>query len=316
MNAFYNRLKKRHKHLKKWAKTWPTQAWRVYDRDMPEWRWSVDIYDEAVYLQEYPSSRSTPKERVHQRRAVLQAVEEVIGVPSERIFERVRKPRRVGQYDKRSELEQLSVVEEGGLKFWVNLVDYIDTGLFLDHRNLRRIAHDLLAPPAPHARPRRMLNLFCYTGAFSVWGAAAGAHTTSVDMSNTYLDWARQNFELNALPLGPHTFVRADILKWLPRAGQKEPASYDVIVLDPPSFSQSKKMSQDLEVQRDQHLLLEHALALLRPEGVLFFSTNFRGFEPDFSSLTRWEHKEISEQTVPKDFRPGIHRAWEFRAGG
>ena len=155
----------------------------------------------------------------------------------------------------------------------------------------------------------RMLNLFCYTGAFSVWAARAGAHTTSVDLSNTYLDWTRRNLEANQINPQQHILSRSDILRWLPREVELG-RSYDVIVLDPPTFSRSKKMERDLDIQRDHPLLITHCLSLLSPQGVLFFSTNFRDFElaPKISARAL----EISHQTVPDDFRKGIHRAWEF----
>jgi len=307
MSAFLNRIRKRHKHLKKWANRWPTQAYRLYDRDMPEYRWSVDVYGGDVFLQEYPSNKMDARARRAQRQEVLDALVEVLGVSKARIHERTRE-RQKGkkQYEKRADSDSKKKVQEGGLNFLVNFDNYIDTGLFLDHRNMRR---EVAKQVEERGKGTKVLNLFAYTGAFSVWAARAGAHTTTVDMSNTYLDWAKENFAANNISTASHVFQRADILQWLPREARFG-RTYDIIVLDPPTFSRSKKMERDFDVQRDHVELIDGCLELLEPSGLLYFSTNFRKFSLD-DSFTHMA-TEISSKTVPKDFRKGIHRAWKL----
>lgn len=313
MNPFHNRLKKRSKHLTKWARRWPTTAWRAYDRDVPEYPWSVDLYGSHVFLQEFPNTRHSDQQRREQRAQVRDAIKELFALPDGSpppIHERTRERQKKGaQYQKRAARQETFNVEEDGLKFQVNLDDYIDTGLFLDHRNMRR---EVASTVSAHGRGARMLNLFCYTGAFSVWAARAGAHTTSVDLSNTYLEWAQQNFTLNGFDPRQHLFLRQDILQWLPREAALG-RRYEVIVLDPPTFSRSARMERDLDIQRDHVELLSACLELLAPGGHLYFSTNFRRFSLDEAALDA-EVSEITSSTVPEDFRPGIHRAWLLRS--
>lgn len=309
-NPFSNRLQKRARHLRKWSKRWPTNAYRLYDRDIPEYRWSVDMYGDHVFLQEYSTSRMTPQERQTQRQHVRQAIKDVLGVSDHKfLHERTRERQRRGsQYEKQDSSRNEFKVREGSLSFLVNLSDYIDTGLFLDHRESRR---DIASRVKSFGRPVRMLNLFCYTGAFSVWAAQAGAHTTSVDLSNTYIDWAKRNFEINRIDPRKHIFLRSDILQWLPREiglGRK----YDIIVLDPPTFSRSAKMEQDFDIQRDHVELIHQCMELLEHDGLLFFSNNFRRFELEEDAIQA-HIEEVSSQSTPEDFRQGIHRAWHIR---
>ncbi len=310
MNPFYNRLKKRARHLQKWSKRWPTTAYRVYDRDVPEYRWSVDWYGDHIFLQEYPSSKMSDAERRTQRQEVRQAIKELLGVSDQKfLHERVRERQRAGrQYQKKDSERAEFKVTEGKHTFLVNLNNYIDTGLFLDHRESRKLVAKWLRA---HGKGARLLNLFCYTGAFSVWGAAAGAHTTSVDLSNTYLDWAKRNFEANQLDPRQHVFQRTDILQWLPREVNLG-RQYEVIVLDPPTFSRGAKMERDFDIQRDHVELISQCLKLLAPGGKLLFSTNFRRFELELDPNTA-HIEEITSQTLPEDFRPGIHRAWAIQ---
>ena len=309
MSAFLNRIKKRRKHLAKWARRWPTQAYRLYDRDMPEYPWSVDIYGEQVFLQEYPHWKADDAARAKQREEVIAALCEVFEITRDHIFMRTRTRKKgSSQYERRDgdSGKKEFVVEEGGHRFLVNLSDYIDTGLFLDHRNTRR---EVAKTIRGMSGTPRMLNLFCYTGAFSVWAACAGAHTTSVDLSNTYLEWTERNLSLNHIDPAHHITTRSDILRWLPKEvslGRK----YEVIVLDPPTFSRSKKMERDLDVQRDHVEMISRCLDLLTYNGVLYFSTNFRDFELDADLAKKAE--EISNRSVPEDFRAGIHRSWLF----
>jgi 23S rRNA (cytosine1962-C5)-methyltransferase len=198
------------------------------------------------------------------------------------------------------------VVAEGGHRFLVNLHAYLDTGLFLDHRNTRALVQS-------QARGRRFLNLFCYTGSFTVYAAAGGAGSSlSMDLSNTYLDWAGRNFELNGVDRRSHRLERADVLEWLAAAGSGEP-HFDLIVLDPPSFSASKAMRRTLDVQRDHPELLQRCAQLLAPGGILYFSTNLRTFRFDPAAAAGLKGEEISTRTVPEDFRNRrIHRCWQF----
>jgi 23S rRNA (guanine2445-N2)-methyltransferase / 23S rRNA (guanine2069-N7)-methyltransferase len=243
------------------------------------------------------------------RREVLAAVPDVLGVPLAQVHSRVRRPQKGSvQYEKRSLGATRRVVEEGGLKFWVNLRDYLDTGLFLDHR----ITRDLLRG---WAKGTDFLNLFCYTGSATVYAAAGGARTSvSVDMSNTYLDWARDNLELNGLRSPPHELERADCLEWLVRQESAGPR-FDLIFVDPPTFSNSKRMEGVLDVQRDHVGLIRRSLKLLRPGGRLVFSTNYTRFKLDTEALRDLAVEDISARTIPADFErnPHIHRCFDIR---
>lgn len=304
---FEARLRKRHRHLKSYASRWPTNAWRVYDRDIPQYPWTVDVYGpEDAVIQSFARRA---RDADAQRAEVIEAVSAVLGVSPDRIVEKTRtRQKGAAQYERQGEGGGELVVREGELSFAVNLTDYIDTGLFLDHRPMRRmVAQHVQTLTAP-----RVLNLFAYTGAFSVWAAAAGAQVVTVDLSNTYLQWAERNFELNGLPVGegsPHTFLRDDVTRWLWGRSRYQ-APFDIIVLDPPTFSRSKRMDRDLDVQRDHLRLLQGCVNLLARGGTIYFSTNFQSFtlDPGVARLGRVE--EITALTVPDDFRAGIHRAW------
>ncbi len=307
-SGFENRLVKRYRHLGKKLGRWPTQAWRVYDRDMPEIPWTVDLYGDAVVIQEFAHSRSTDEERLAQLEDVVAAVVRVCGVAEDDVFYKARRPQKGGaQYQRQGSAGATRVVTEADLRFEVNLSDYIDTGLFPDHRNLRREVAKRTN------RRTRFLNLFCYTGAFSVWAARAGAHVTSVDMSNTYLSWAERNFKLNNLDVAAHIFKRADVLKWLPRErdfGRR----YEIIVCDPPTFSRSKSMERDLDIQRDHPDLIDRCVELLAPGGVLYFSNNLTSFRMSDDITRRHRVVEITERSNAEDYRHRPHRAWEIHA--
>ena len=305
---FANRLKKRARHLGKWAKRWPTQAYRVYDRDIPEYAWTVDVYGQDVYVQHFAQ---TPDEKHPQHDDVLEAIEQVLEPRSIALSQRLRQ-KGSAQYEKLDDRGRLSVVEEDGLRFQVNLYDYIDTGLFLDHRAMRRMVGADVKARAEGGRPLDVLNLFAYTCSFSVYAARHGARTHSVDLSNTYLEWGKRNFELNGMSVDDHAFERSDLLRWLPQATRRK-RRYDVIVLDPPTFSRSKSMERDMDVQRDHVALIEACITLLKPGGALYFSTNFQRFRldegfADASCGAIWE--EITARTISEDFRTPIHRAW------
>jgi 23S rRNA (cytosine1962-C5)-methyltransferase len=306
---FANRVAKNVRHLRKWAKNAGVECFRVYDRDIPELAFALDLYADRAHLQEY----SKPLMQGHAQHQWLAAMHEAaaqgLGLPSKDVCLKQRHGQRPEeQYRKLAASAQDFVVREGGHRFVVNLTDHLDTGLFLDHRQTRALVASL-------ARGRRVLNLFCYTGSFSVYAAASGAaSTTSVDLSKNYLDWARRNFELNGLDFDRNRLVQADVLRFL----AEERASrdrYELIILDPPSFSNSKRMQGVLDVQRDHVALIRGCLSLLATGGELLFSTNLRSFKLDADALSEVPMKEISEQTVPPDFRNRrIHRCWQIKA--
>jgi 23S rRNA (cytosine1962-C5)-methyltransferase len=295
-SPFENRLQKNWKHFSKWAKRRELDAFRVYDRDVPDFPWAIDWYAGDVVASWFPSRRDRDEGEppADEREAIARVLE-----PNE-VHLKVRAPKAWGveQYQREARRQVTKIVRENGLKLEVNLSDYLDTGLFLDHRDTR-------ARVRSEAKGKRFLNLFAYTGAFSVYAASGGAtSTTSVDLSEHYCDWARRNLRLNQLN---GTVISADVLAWL----ETDRGPFDLVVLDPPSFSTSKKMGRRFEVQRDHRWLVGRVLELLAPAGTLYFSTNFRGFELD-ERLTPVE--ELTPRSLPEDFRPGIHRAWRFTA--
>ncbi|MEP7183816.1 MAG: class I SAM-dependent methyltransferase [Betaproteobacteria bacterium] len=315
--AFANRLAKNAKHFGKWARRRDVGAYRVYDRDLPEFPLAVDVYaaeDPAVgtrvHLQEVETGWQQD-DATHEAwlAAVRACVADTLAVPPAAIIAKARR-RRHGreQHEKTGVAGTAFVIREAGLRFEVNLEAYLDTGLFLDHRALRAIVRD-------RAAGRRMLNLFAYTGSFTVYAAAGGAVASdTVDLSNTYLDWAARNFARNGLDPARHTLVRADVTAWLDVA-RGERRRYDLIVLDPPAFSTSKAMTDVLDVQRDHAALVAGARALLAPGGELYFSTNLRTFRLDDALARDPDVTDITARTLPEDFRDRrIHRAYLIRA--
>jgi 23S rRNA (guanine2445-N2)-methyltransferase / 23S rRNA (guanine2069-N7)-methyltransferase len=315
---FGNRLAKNLKRLGSWAERAGITCYRLYDADMPEYAFAIDLYRTAgpgpeqlwLYVQEYAAPADIEPEAVHRRRGeVLATLPAVTGVPPERTRARTRrKTRRGEQYGKVDEQARLHVVAEGGLKFQVNFDDYLDTGLFLDHRPTRARLRE-------RSQGKRFLNLFAYTGAATVYAAAGGAaSTTSVDLSRTYLEWAQRNLSLNGLAGRQHSFAQADCREWL-RDGARAAERYDVIFLDPPTFSNSKRMQGVLDVGRDHPALLDACARLLAPEGVIVFSTNAQRFRLEESLPERYDVRDISSATVPPDFErnPHIHRCFEVR---
>ncbi len=301
MSAFENRLARNARHWMKWAKRRGLEAFRIYDLDMPDYPFAIDWYLGRVHVMEYPRRSAVRDGSAQtQRDEVVAAISKVLEVKGEQIFTKTheRLPWGRAQYEKVAAEQATFVVEENGLKFEVNLSDYLDTGLFLDHRDTR-------ARVRAEAGGKRVLNLFAYTGSFSVYAAAGGAkETTTVDLSNTYCDWAERNLRLNALPEGK--VVRADVLQWVEAA--KGP--WDLAIVDPPSFSASKKMGRTWDVQRDHVHLIDQVGHLLAPGGTLYFSTNFLGFELD-ASLEAQE--ELTPRSMPEDFRRAVHRCWRFQ---
>lgn len=305
---FANRLRKNLRALSKWLRSENIECYRLYDADLPEYAFAIDVYRDQVHVQEYAPPKTVDRTRAAARRAdAMAAIREVLNLPTGNLHFKVRERQRgSSQYERNTLTGRDITVMESGLKFIVNLDDYLDTGLFLDHRPTRALVRD-------RVRGKRVLNLFAYTGSFSVYAAAGGARsTTSVDLSRTYLDWARRNMALNGFTGTQHEFVHADCLQWLAQAGP----GYDLIVLDPPSFSNSARMEETLDVQRDHVELIRACMARLTPGGVLVFSNNLRGFRLDEEALSEWLVRDISRQTLPLDFkrRPNIHRCWDISA--
>ena len=304
---FLNRVAKNYRHLRKWARREGIECFRIYDRDIPELPFALDVYGQRAQLQEY-STPETDRQAQREWRAAMQAAAaQALEFPLRQIVLKQRHGQRPeAQYRKLGPRGEDFVVGEGGHRFIVNLTDYLDTGLFLDHRQTRTLVQSLAAG-------RQVLNLFCYTGSFSVYAAAGGAKaSTSVDLSNTYLDWARRNLELNGMDAGRHRLIQADARRFL--AGEKHGgARYGLIVLDPPSFSNSKRMQGVLDVQRDHVALINDCVELLAPAGELVFSTNLRSFRLDAAALAQVKITDISAQTVPPDFRnTKVHKCWRI----
>lgn len=302
VSDFENRLRKNAKQRFKWAEREGVTAFRLYDLDMPEWPFAVDWYEGYAHVMEYPRRRQLRDGSIDEAQAeVVRATAAALALPPEKIFTKTheKRPWGRGQYERLGTASTLVNVKEHGLTFECNLSDYLDTGLFLDHRVTR-------ARVRQEARGKRFLNLFAYTGAFTVHARAGGAsETTTVDLSNTYCEWAERNLRLNGFAPGPkHRVIRADVLGWLEETPRAE---FDLIVLDPPSFSSSKKMGRRFEVQRDHRWLVEKARSLLSKDGALYFSTNFLGFELD----ARFRDAEPLS-SLPGDFRRAVHRCWRF----
>ncbi|MFC2612346.1 MAG: class I SAM-dependent methyltransferase, partial [Eikenella corrodens] len=236
ITAFANRLGKNAKHLIKWARRQNIEAWRLYDRDIPQYPFAIDIYGNHAHLQEYDTGWIMQHAEYEAWLAeVVEAVQFITGFPAEHIHLKQRSRQRgSSQYEKTGRSGEDFIVHENGRAFWVNLDKYLDTGLFLDHRNTRTLV-------GSEAQGKRFLNLFSYTGSFSVYAATGGAASSeTVDLSNTYLDWARRNFELNRINPEQHRIIRADVFQYLQNAAA-EGKRFDLIVMDPPSFSNSKK---------------------------------------------------------------------------
>jgi 23S rRNA (guanine2445-N2)-methyltransferase / 23S rRNA (guanine2069-N7)-methyltransferase len=311
---FANRLRKNLKLLDAWALREQVECFRVYDADMPEYAFAIDLYGREgrhAYVQEYAPPKTVNQESARERRReVLAVLPEVLAVPPPHVHSRVRKPQKgTQQYEKRESVAERHVVRENGLKFWVNFRDYLDTGLFLDHRIMRQMLRGW-------ARDTDFLNLFCYTGSATVYAAAGGARsTTSVDLSNTYLDWAHENLLLNGFGGAEHELFRADCLEWLESQSVWGPR-FDLIFVDPPTFSNSKRMEGVLDVQRDHVGMIRRSLKLLRPGGRLVFSTNYTRFKLDTEALVDLAIEDITAKTIPRDFErhADIHRCFVVRA--
>ena len=302
-----NRLNKNFKRLKKWANKERISCYRIYDADLPEYNFALDLYhSDQVYLvfQEYAAPASISTEKVQHRsiiarNTVLHALE--IN-PTQLFFKQRKKQSGCEQYEKVQSTGQRHIVKENDCVFYVNFENYLDTGLFLDHRITRNLIH-------AKAKGKSFLNLFCYTGTASIHAAKGGAKsTTSVDMSNTYLTWCEDNFKLNNIPPTNQKFVKANCMEWI----KTEKMKYDLIFVDPPTFSNSKSMDRIFDVQRDYIDLLKYCAEILEDCGEIIFSTNFRKFKFDLTKFEDFEIKDITAQTIPEDFARNkkIHQCW------
>ena len=308
---FANRLRKNLKTLRKWADRNKVLAYRVYDADMPEYALAIDYYHtleagEWLVVNEYAPPKTVnaakAKRRLYEAMAVLP---EVFGIAAERVVYKMRqKQKGASQYEKLEERKDYFTIIENNTKVRVNFTDYLDTGLFLDHRDVRALVAKL-------SKGKDLLNLFCYTATATAQAAVAGANNSlSVDMSKTYLYWAKHNFMTNDIDLRRHELLQEDVVAWLKNPPKMDP--FDVIFLDPPSFSTSKRMEGVLDIQRDHVELIEQAGALLAPGGTLVFSNNMQKFKLDKDALSAWQIEDITRKTLPEDFKrsPKIHQAW------
>ncbi len=306
-SEFANRLDKNMKKFLKWSEKEGITCFRVYDRDLPEFNISIDLYGKWVHVQEYAPPKSIDPELASARFShALQSIREVLGVRRERIFIKTRRRQKGSeQYQQKDSRKKMYEIREGECYFLVNFTDYLDTGLFLDHRPIRlRIAREVLG--------KKFLNLFGYSGTVTVHAAIGGAQaTTTVDLSANYLHWTRMNLSLNGFAENIHSTVKADCLVWL----EENQAKYDLIFVDPPTFSNTKKENRVFDIQRDHTRLIKLAMERLEPGGMLIFSTNFRKFSLNDEVGDFFNVKEITRETIPFDFsrNPRIHQSWEIR---
>jgi 23S rRNA (cytosine1962-C5)-methyltransferase len=306
LTMFENRLRKVYKHVSKAAARLQIGCYRVYDHDLPEFPFCIERYEDKLYVAEYRRNHGMEDE-AHDAwlRESMGVVATVLDIHPDHIYlkERKRKEDRQSQYQRKEQQEEYFAVAENGLRFWVNLTDFLDTGLFLDHRITRQMVKE-------EAAGKRVLNLFCYTGSFSVYAAAGGAEIiTSIDLSNTYIDWARRNMELNNLLQPAYEFIKADVLQ----AIENLPAEYyDLVILDPPTFSNSKMMKDFFDVQQHHAALINRLLEKMRPGGVIYFSNNFTRFQLDAGAIRCGNAEDITRKTMPFDFEKKLKR-WCFR---
>lgn len=301
-----NRLRKRQKHLRKWARRRDITCYRLYEKDLPDQPLIIDWYDGDVVVWTLERKRNETEEQEHAWiEAVCQSIVHALDINEDQLFLKQRQ-RQKGkrQYERYGRLESTKTVSEHKLLFEVNLSDYLDLGLFLDHRPLRQMLRQDVAG-------KRVLNLFCYTGSFSIYAADGGAaHVCSVDLSNTYLDWLERNIALNNQDSQLHEIKRGDCIEVLHNLASS-PQKFDVIICDPPTFSNSKTTDKDFIVQERHAELIHLCMRCLDPHGTLYFSTNFRKFQMDDDITRSFTISDISEKTIPEDFRnQRIHYCW------
>ncbi len=295
MPMIEDRLRKNLKRLKPWAEKFGFEAYRLYDWDIPEYPFFVDVYKDEFLVSD-KGFETSARDRQHLEELLtalpqLQKDFDLPQIPQIHLKRRMTQTR-TEKYEKTDHRKELKRIREGRAFFWVNLTDYLDTGLFLDHRPLREMIQK-------EAAGKKIMNLFCYTGSISVAAALGGGAVTSIDLSATYLEWAEKNFDLNELPKTNHQFLREDVLQYLEKPASPE---FDIIILDPPIFSNSKKMNDVLDTQRDHPWLIESCLLRLKPGGKLYFSTNKQGFKLEAGLSEIATIRDITAQTVPKDF--------------
>lgn len=300
---FTNRLSKVFKHKSKLAKRKGVSCYRIYDHDMPEFPFSIELYENNIYIAEY-LRRHGMEDDQHEvwLMSCLSIIQQITGVPTDNMYckQRKRQSHREGQYEKLSTEQVNFTVQENDLQFLINLTDYLDTGLFLDHRITRERIKQM-------SNGKRVLNLFCYTGSFSVYAAAGGASTVcSVDLSKTYLSWSEKNMGLNEfVDKTKYQFIHADVKQYLKTLS---PNSYDVVVMDPPTFSNSKRMKDILDIQRDHVEMINDMLNAMSTNGILYFSTNFSKFVLDQTAIESTTIKNITKATTPFDFEGKLKR--------
>ena len=301
---FHNRLVKVYRHLSKQAKRLGVSCWRVYDHDLPEFPFCIEIYGDHLYVAEYKRRHGmTDEQHDEWMEQSITILSEVLKIEKDKIYLKLRqrKPGRLGQYQRIDQKKNELIAEENGLKFYVNLSDYLDTGLFLDHRSTRQLVQGKVPG-------KKVLNLFAYTGSFSVYAAAGKAkEVVTVDLSNTYLKWAQRNMELNGFSdLNKYKYIQADVKQYL---GTLPGNYFDIVILDPPTFSNSKRMKDDfLDVQRDHVSLVNDCLTAMEAGGILYFSTNYRKFELDKEKIKAASIKDITKATTPFDFEGRLGR--------
>lgn len=304
--ALYNRIRKNQKQLKSFLAQQQISCYRIYDWDMPEYPLCVDVYEDKLHVSMYQTrySREAESDQLWQQHCI-DTLQELFGIREEDIYIKSRtRKKTTGQYEKVNETNTFFTVNENGIQFLVNLSDYVDTGLFLDHRNTRKRVMS-------EAKGKHVLNLFAYTGSFSVYAAMGNAFTTTtLDLSGTYLNWAKENFKLNQIPLSKHQFIQTDAKEWVKQAPAR---LYDIIILDPPTISTSEKTKTNFDVQTDHAELINNTLNHLQPGGILYFSNNFRNFVLDAEKIRSAIIEDISQQSVPLDFRnKKIHACWRI----
>ena len=307
LKTIQNRIEKNYKHRAKVARREGFEAFRIYEKDIPEFPFIVDVYKDNAVIYE-KRDEEIDAEKFDHFNFIISAVKNILNIPEEKVIIKSRfKQKGDTQYTKLEDKKEFIGVQEYQANFLVNLHDYLDTGLFLDHRPLRQIVYK-------SSEGKKVLNLFSYTGSISVMAALGKARqVTSVDMSATYQDWAKKNFEHNNIPVKDHNFITDSALEYLEKASQR----FDMIILDPPTFSNSKKMEEDFEVEKDQFFLVKHCMRLLAPDGVLYFSNNKRAFKI-VAAVTEIAHVEdITHKTIPEDYRnTKIHHCFKITHKG
>ncbi len=303
-----NCIRNNYKHVRKWAKRTMTNCFRIYDWQIPSYALSIDYYAGKFLIYYFSKTQEDPGPKEFVRQEAIDALKSLFFVSEDDIYWRTRiRRKKLQQYEKQDNEKQFFDVLEYGVTFKVNLIDYLDTGLFLDHRETRKIVRD-------HAKDKKVLNLFAYTSSFGVQAAVGGAKSTkNVDLSNTYCQWSLENFKANHLSLKNNEVIRADCLKFLHNESMTT-NKYDIIVIDPPTISRSKKMEKFFDIQVSYVELIKGSLKLLNKGGMIFFSTNCRKFHFDPELFEGLKVQDISKKTIPIDFHdPKIHLCWQIR---